>query len=532
VRALAVILALSGLATLVVSRLGTAVAKDGGAAERGRRFDWAPGHRDVYSVRWDGTSGRDVLGSDEKNLSGTATFDGDVSVRSLERDADGVGTLAYRIEQVRAYGLSVDGKELVSGNDRRLAIAALIGQEAIARVDGRGVVGSIAYHHDAPASTRELLRHLVGMMRVTLPENVRATSWSAQEPTPNGVARVRYEDDGGTLRRVRLSYVGITGLENEGEAEQQLSSTASIVLDEHGSLRSVADQESLQARSPAGALSSRWTFSAKRTSSGGFDVKTANRDDLDEATGASQLARERQRGRDERLSNGWDLGSIEVELAVYGKGARIDSTFVARAAAYVRLHPESCAHLVAWFEDARLTDLGRQLVLDVLSAAGSDEAQAAMRDALGTKEARDPALRGALVQRFVFVADPTPESARFVASVYDDARAAGETPVAFRAAAALGAIVEHLSGSDELAAELDRRLRSDLAERRSPEETVALLLALGNARQEDDLTAPSRRSPKTTRRRCASRWLDRCGVSTIRRRPLRCSRSSGTPSRL
>ncbi|HEX8792759.1 MAG TPA: HEAT repeat domain-containing protein, partial [Polyangiaceae bacterium] len=60
---------------------------------------------------------------------------------------------------------------------------------------------------------------------------------------------------------------------------------------------------------------------------------------------------------------------------------------------------------------------------------------------------------------------------------------------AFRAAASLGAIVEHLSGAVALAAEIDRRLRDDLAERRSPQESVALLLALGNARQEDDLGA-------------------------------------------
>jgi hypothetical protein len=488
-RTLAVLVVLSGLAALAASRFGSVATRDAGAAGRARRFEWAPGHLDVYAVHWDGTSGRDALVGDGKDLTGTATFDGDLSVRTLQRDASGVGTVAYVLERIRAYGLNVDGQELVSESDRRLAIAALLGQEAIVRVDGRGIVDSIAYHHDTPPSTRELLRRLVGMMRVTLSEQPGATSWSAHEPTPNGLARVRYEDDGDALRRVRLSYDGITGMENEGELEQQLSSTAAIVLDPHGSLQSLADQESLKAHGATGAFASRWTFSAKRASSGTFDAKAAKLDDLDEATGASQLARERQRGRDQRLSEGWDLGSIEVQLSVYGNGARIDSTFVARAAAYVRLHPESCAHLVAWFQDPRLTDLGRQLLLDVLSAAGSEEAQAAMRDALGTPEARDPALRGALVQRFVFVADPTPESARFVASVYADARAAGETRVAFRAAASLGAIVEHLSGSDALAAEIDARLRADLAERRSPEEEVALMLALGNARQEEDLPA-------------------------------------------
>jgi hypothetical protein len=494
--AVAIAIALLGAAALAIPRLNAHAAKDADAGGgRPRRFDWPRGRRDVYAVRWVGTSRRQLPGSHDdaepKELGGGARFDGDVTVRSLGPEADGAYTLVYGLAHIRDYGASLDGNELVSDGDRQLAIAALTGQEAIVRVDARGVVGSIAYHHDTPPSTRELLRQVVGMMRVTLPDDVRATSWTAQEATPNGVARVRYEDEGDVLRRVRLSYRGIPGLDAAGgeELEQELSSAATIELDERGSLRALEDTETLRARGSAGALFSHWEFRAKRTSSGAFEAKEVKIDDTDEATGAAQLARERQRGRDERLAVGWDTGAVEVQLEVYGKGAHIDPRFVPVAAAYVRLHPEACAHLVAWFDDPRLTDLGRQLVLDVLSAAGSDEAQAAMRDALNTKSARDPGLRGALVQRFLFVADPTPESARFVSAVYESSRAAGERGVAFRAAAALGAIVEHMTGSDALAGEIDRRLRTELAERRSPEESVALLLALGNARQEEDLGA-------------------------------------------
>ncbi len=492
-RAIAIAIGLLGVAALVAPRLrGTTEAADAGHHSRERRFDWARGQRDVYAVRWEGASRREVPGTDEpKDLGGSARFDGDVSVSSLGRGADGTYTLVYRLERVRDYGLALEGAELVSERDRRLAIAALVGQEAIARVDARGVVESIAYHQGEPPSTRELLRQVTAMMRVTLPEDAHATSWNAREPTPTGLARVHYEDEGDVLRRVRVSYDGIMGLDvaSEGDVDQELSSTATIEIDERGRLRAVNDAETLRAHGAAGVLASRWTFAAKLATSGAFDAQTVRLDDTDEATGASRLARERQRGRDERLSEGWDTGSIEVQLEVYGKGGRIDPKFVPSAAAWMRLHPDSCAHLVAWFEDPRLTDLGRQLVLDVLSAAGSDEAQAAMRAAMQTPASRDAALRGALVQRFVFVADPTPESARFVMGVYDASRSAGQDGVAFRAAAALGAIVEHLSGADALAAEIDRRLRDDLASRRSPQESVALLLALGNARQEEDLAA-------------------------------------------
>jgi len=489
-RAVACVLVFSGIAALAIAQSRTGSAGSAAHAASSGRFDWPIGRRDVFAVRWQGTSLRDVPGGDaERQLGGAAVFEGDVSVRSLGKDVEGRFTLAYGIEAIREYGLAMDGKELVSDADRRLATAALVGQEAIVHTDDRGVVAAIAYHQDTAPSTRELLRRLVDMMRVTLPERVGSPSWNAHEPTPNGLATVHYEDGGNELRRVRVTYEGLEGLGAAGETEQELSSTGTIGLDERHAVRSIADEESLRVRSANGVFASRWAFAARRASTDALALRPVKLDDLDEATGASQLARDRQKERDERLSRGWDLGSIEVQLAVYGKGTHVDPKFVSSAAAYVRLHPEACDHLVAWFQDPRVTPLGRQLVMDVLSAAGSPEAQQAMRGALQTPEGRDPSLRGALVQRFVFVSNPTPESARYVAGLYDAARDVGDTRVAFRAAAALGAIIEHMSGAEELAAELDQKLRDDLAERRSPQETVALVLALGNARQQDDLEA-------------------------------------------
>ena len=231
VRALAIVAALSGIAALAFGRTGTPPAQHTTAEGRVRMLEWAPGHREVYAVRWAGASRRDVPGTDDmKELGGMARFDGDVSVRSLGKDAGGDDTtLAYAIEGIRDYGLNVDGKELVSEADQRLAIAALKAQEAFVKVDDHGNVTSIAYHHETSSSTRELLRQLVDMMRVTLPDDGRAATWSAREPTPNGLANVRYDDEGDALRRVRLSYDGIPGM-GQGEIEQQLSSTSAISL--------------------------------------------------------------------------------------------------------------------------------------------------------------------------------------------------------------------------------------------------------------------------------------------------------------
>jgi hypothetical protein len=491
-RALGALLVLAAVTVFVAvaARRGEDGARVTAAtSEHGRRFVWPRGSGWTYAVRWEAASSRTIPGAEEqRDIAGGSLFEGDVSVRSLGADGEGVTTLVVGLQRIRQYELRLGEADLIGDHDRALAIAALAGKETFVRVDDRGQLQSVAYHADEPASNRELLRHLVDMMRVTLPTEREATTWKAQEPTPNGLARVRYDDDGDALRRVRLAYDGLSALVGPGEADQRVTSKASIELDPRGVVRSIDDKEELDVQGPEGAFASRWMFTASLVGSAPFEVATVHADDLDQGTGEAEIARERQRGRDERLSQGWDLGAVEVELLVAGRGAKFDATFVPRAAAFVRLHPEACPHLVAWFEDDRLSDFGRQLTMDVLSAAGSDEAQAAMRQAYVTHAVTlSLPLRGALVQRFIFVPSPNPESARFVAGVYERARDAGETEVSFAAAATLGAIVEHMPSGDAVGAEIDRRLRDDLGERRSPEETVALLRGLGNAHTDDDL---------------------------------------------
>jgi hypothetical protein len=162
------------------SHEGTAPGVGATAKERSRRFAWPQGGRWTYAVHWDAASSRTVPAGDEmRDVTGGSLFDGDVSLRSLGADAEGITTLVFTLERVRDYRLELGTMELISDRDRALAVAALAGKEAFVRVDGRGVVQSIAYHQDTRAPDRELVRHLVDMMRVTLPEDRsrRPTGW-------------------------------------------------------------------------------------------------------------------------------------------------------------------------------------------------------------------------------------------------------------------------------------------------------------------------------------------------------------------
>jgi hypothetical protein len=457
------------------------------------RFAPPAGSRHLYAVRWDAASRRTLFGgNDQGDVAGGALFDGNLSVGSLGPDAEGLTTLVFRIEHIGDYQVRLGQNDLLDEGNRTLTIASLVGQEVFVRVDERGVFRSMAYRRETAASVRQQLRQLVQMMRVTLPGDPSPT-WTAQEPTSNGLAHVRYEDLGDAVERLRVSYEGIAGLVGEGETDQHLSSKAKIRLDPGGMPRSIEDREDFETHGPAGALISKWTFAATATGTDTFEAQGAPpADQLDEGTGAAQMDRERRRRQDERLSRDWNLGTIELELLALGKGQKVEPTFTARAGAFVRLHPDAAAHLVAWFLDPHMNDTGRVFTFDVLSNAGSDEAQDAMRQGLvATAPELGAPVRAALIQRFVFVSQPNPDSARFVAGYYDRARAAGDAQVAAAAAVTLGAVVEHLEEHEQssLALELDRKLRHDLAERRSPLETVALLRALGNAHEPEDLRA-------------------------------------------
>jgi len=489
VRIAAALVAL-GVALFVQTRRSPAPPPPATAA-RHHVFAWPAGQRLTYAARWEAVSKRTVVdGAENGDVAGSTLFDGDVSLRSLGRDASGVFTLAFAIEEIRGYSLRVGSEELIGDADRKLAAAALKGQEALVSVNDLGVVQKIAYHHGTPASTRELLSQLVNMMRVTLPAEEKGSTWMAQEPTANGTARVRYDDEGDVLHRTRLSYTGTASLVGDGEADQKMGSKSTIELDPKGFVRLLDDHEELGVRREQTAFVSVWKFRAALGGQGTFDVTAVRKDDLEEGAESEELARERERGRDERLASTWTLGAVEDAILLHGKGKHLEPSFVARAGALVRLHPEACANLVAWFEDPRLNDKARLLVLDVLSSAGSDEAQEAMRQAISTKAVKlAPHVIGMLVQRFVFVMHPNPESARFVADAYDRARAANETRVGYGSAVALGAMIEHLGSSPALASQIDARLRRDLAEKRSGDWSVVLVRALGNARTDEDLPA-------------------------------------------
>ena len=88
------------------------------------------------------------------------------------------------------------------------------------------------------------------------------------------------------------------------------------------------------------------------------------------------------------------------------------------------------------FQKPGMSSNGRAFICDLLSSAGTPEAQAALRDALGSDAAlSDPERYPAMLQRFSFVMKPTPETTTFL----ETQMAAGKGVDRLAAAHSLGA---------------------------------------------------------------------------------------------
>jgi len=170
-----------------------------------------------------------------------------------------------------------------------------------------------------------------------------------------------------------------------------------------------------------------------------------------------------------------------------GIGLRGGSDLV-RAVAYAKLHPESCAQLAAMVDTPTISLPGIGMVTDILASTGTPEAQAALRDALGSDRvaALSPEGRADLISRFARLDRPDAESIDLLKSL-----ATADGPDGDAARLAIGAATRRLATSGETgrSAALDGQLRAQLADAPAGRARIVAIVALGEARQPGDRDA-------------------------------------------
>jgi HEAT repeat protein len=190
---------------------------------------------------------------------------------------------------------------------------------------------------------------------------------------------------------------------------------------------------------------------------------------------------------DNRIA-GLDLATLLDTLRRPGAEPQGDARFLWRATGFLEKHPEAASELLALYRSPGANPQLQGRVLDLLASVGHEQAQAAMRAALGDPRALvegDVAARR-LYQRLGLLEEPDLRTAEMVAAHYHALRASGTTDAELTSAYSLGAIVGKLARGDDEARALARsynaELASDIRGASDPTELAHRVSALGNAR--------------------------------------------------
>ena len=117
-------------------------------------------------------------------------------------------------------------------------------------------------------------------------------------------------------------------------------------------------------------------------------------------------------------------GSVAATIRGLAAGIRPSDVWRTAALALLRLNPKECEALALVFEDEKIKDETRLVVLDLLAGAGTFEAQVIMRRLLALAVARrDNRVFATFVQRLGIVECPDGPTLRFLMSVYAESRA-------------------------------------------------------------------------------------------------------------
>lgn len=176
------------------------------------------------------------------------------------------------------------------------------------------------------------------------------------------------------------------------------------------------------------------------------------------------------------------LGIVASTLRSLRPGETLTEHFRTGALTLLRKTPSECDALGTLFEDPDASFHVRMSVLDLLSEAGTFDAQAVMRRLLSLASARSlPPTFAAFLQRLGAVQHPDGPTIRFLMTTYMESRCEAAEVMA-ACAYALGAACGQVAaeGDVEAAARASHPLRCDLEQTAVAAEKSALLAALGN----------------------------------------------------
>lgn len=410
----------------------------------------------AWLLQWRATDRTEVAGElQQSQLDVNATL----RVRPV-RD----GLLEARLERVRLNALSFLGQTLP------------IPAEAFERtvrlhVDETGRVTSM----EADGAADPLVVHLLSALHDELSVDVRAASSGSTVTQPNryGSGSYRYTRDGSGLRRTLVSQPTLQGL-----SDATITVTGADTMGWNGFFTSRALKHHLEGRRRiGGALALESDESLTLTP---CEVPSTRWEQPSSFVSHERFAlsgRAEQSAREQRIE-GLTAQTFLDDLSNFGRTGQMPNhaRWLRRATALLAANPALCTEVEKWFLDPTMGVPGRTLALDLLTNAGTPEAQHSLVTLLGSQTARSDAAWPLYVQRLSLLSQPTTESATFALAQFETAHSRDEVGAT---AMTLGALARHLPQDDAMTADFTRRLQTGFAEAQGAERRAMWLDALG-----------------------------------------------------
>ena len=373
------------------------------------------------------------------------------------------GLLEARLERVQVNTLAFLGRTLPVPADAFERTVRL-------HVNENGRVTSM----EADASADPLVVHLLSALHDELSVDVQAASTGATVTQPNrsGSGSYRYTRDGSGFQRTLVSQPSLQGV-----SDATVTATGADAMGWDGVFTTRSLKHHLEGRrSIGGALvlesDESLTLTPCEVPSTSWELPTS----FVSHERFALSGRAEQSARAQRI-DGLTAQAFLDDLSNFGRTGQLPdhARWLRRATALLAANPPLCAEVEKWFLDPTMGVPGRTLALDLLTNAGTPEAQHSLVTLLGSAPARRDRAWPLYVQRLSLLSEPTTESATFAVSQFEGARSRDDVGAT---AMTLGALARHLPENDAMSADFTRRLQTGFARAEGAERRAMWLDAL------------------------------------------------------
>jgi hypothetical protein len=460
---------------LVVAALGTACADPPAPVEmvvqavHPRPAVLPAGRTLVFDLDWMVDAGFEEGSPLTLPIAGGLHLVGELHVQAI--GAQDGGTLAA------VWFGGLDTRELMI-NRETLAVEPemLVGPRAWFVLDDQGGIADAWFAPEAPA----LFRHVMGgvLTRIDLRGAAEGTH---AVPTAHGLGNVAYVQDGDTVRRQVQSIARFDAMGGTQTGQPEIAGTYDLVVDDDGMPLRIASDERASASDEGWTFGAHDRFSATRTRiDAGVDLLAP---DLaayrHHDPAAAPDYRESEQVLAQRMSGDMMAKDIALVMTAQDGGLLPSPGFISQATGLLRGWPDEAWSIVPDILAAQ--SHGRQLGFDVLSSAGTPEAQQVMCELLARDDVRGWEELPLLVGRFAFVRRPTSATVYFALGMHTWARTSGDEMLAQAMLYPLGSLARHVERDDPWLAELvHARLVAEHASARDIDDRTAAIAGLGN----------------------------------------------------